>query len=382
MAGRRNAPSEIAAGHHHDARGRSFPIAGMIAQAVDGTTLGRIVPEGGTGGADDSKGKGEAQSPPKRSPLVFGLRLAFGLGVIGVLLWKTDLGMVLQTIARVSLAWLALALVVQLAGKVIWAMRWSATLDIFGLHVPLGILVRAIFIGQFFNNFLPSSVGGDFYRGYWILDDPKLYRQSMFLVFLERLLGLIALGFVAFPALLFLVVRGRPVWDANFLVILGMLAALCGSAILLHPDVYGWIDRRLAPIRVRAVVDLRRKLLESIRLLYQAGWLRSKAFLLSFLVQLVGVAFYYCLGRGLGASMVGWQYLVIVPLVVMATVVPVTINGLGIREGALVVLTGAMGFDMTASESVALGLLSSVVLLLVSLIGGGFYIAGKRQDAR
>ena len=264
----------------------------------------------------------------------------------------------------------------------IWAMRWSATLDIFGLHVPLGILVRAIFIGQFFNNFLPSSVGGDFYRGYWILDDPKLYRQSMFLVFLERLLGLIALGFVAFPALLFLVVRGRPVWDANFLVILGMLAALCGSAILLHPDVYGWLDRRLAPIRVRAVVDLRRKLLESIRLLYQAGWLRSKAFLLSFLVQLVGVAFYYCLGRGLGASMVGWQYLVIVPLVVMATVVPVTINGLGIREGALVVLTGAMGFDMTASESVALGLLSSMVLLLVSLIGGGFYIAGKRQNAR
>jgi hypothetical protein len=80
--------------------------------------------------------------------------------------------------------------------------------------------------------------------------------------------------------------------------------------------------------------------------------------------------------------MVGWQYLVVVPLVVVATVIPLTVNGLGIREGALVVLTGALGIDVTANEAIALGLLSSVVLVLVSLIGGGFYIVGKRHGTR
>jgi uncharacterized protein (TIRG00374 family) len=359
-----------------------LPIMGMMAQAQDRTTPGRSVPEVSRGESDGSTGTGQAQSLARRKPLAFGLRLGLGLIVLGVLLWKADLGLVLQSMAGVSLVWLALAFLVQLAGKVIWAMRWSATLDIFGFHVPLGILVQGIFIGQFFNNFLPSSVGGDFYRGFWILDDPKLYRKSMFLVFMERFLGLIALGFVAFPALLFLVVRGKPVWDVDLLLIFGLLAGLCGTVIVLHPAVAGWIDRRLPSIRARPLVDLRRKLLESIRVLHEAGWLRSKAFLLSLVVQLVGVAFYYCLGRGLGVPMVGWQYLVVVPLVVVATVIPLTVNGLGIREGALVVLTGALGIDVTANEAIALGLLSSVVLVLVSLIGGGFYIVGKRHGTR
>ncbi|MEX2030594.1 MAG: lysylphosphatidylglycerol synthase transmembrane domain-containing protein [Anaerolineales bacterium] len=310
------------------------------------------------------------------------LRVGVSVGVMAVLLSKADLGRVGQTIAQVSLIWLGLALAVQLVGKVVWAMRWSATLAIFGFSAPLGVLVRGIFIGQFFNSFLPSSLGGDFYRGYWILDDSKFYRQSLFLVFLERFLGLIALGFVSFPALVLLIVRGGPAWDGNLLFMLCLLAGLCSSPIVLHPRVYGGIDRRLASIRVWRVAPLRRKVLEGIRLLHQAGWLRSRAFLLSCGVQLVGVGFYYCLGRGLGLPLSGWHYLVVVPLVAIATVLPVTINGIGVREGTLVMLTGALRVDMPASDSLALGLLASVMILLISLIGGGVFLAGKRRESR
>jgi glycosyltransferase 2 family protein len=353
-----------------------------LIQADDSLVSETAMPEAGAGVAVDSEGTSRTRSQPKRKLASFALRLALGFGVLGFLLWRADLGLVLQTMARVSLVWLGLALLVQLVGKLIWAMRWSATLDIFGFHAPLGILVRGILIGQFFNNFLPSSVGGDFYRGFWILDDPKLYRKSLFLVFTERFLGLIALGLVALPALLFLVVRGRPVWDANLLGIFLLLVGLCATTVVFHPSVFGWIDRRLRPLRARPLADLRGKLLESLRLLQEAGWLRSKAFLLSLVVQLVGVAFYYCLGRGLGVPMAAWQYLVVVPLVVVATILPVTFNGLGIREGALVLLTGALGIDVTPNEALALGLLSSAVLVLVSLIGGGFYIVGKRHGTR
>jgi hypothetical protein len=90
--------------------------------------------------------------------------------------------------------------------------------------------------------------------------------------------------------------------------------------------------------------------------------------------------FFYCLGRGLGLPLEAWHYFVIIPLMVVATLLPISFNGLGVREGALILLTAALGAQIDPAQGIALGLMAAFVILVISLIGGGFYIVGAWEQ--
>lgn len=92
----------------------------------------------------------------------------------------------------------------------------------------------------------------------------------------------------------------------------------------------------------------------------------------------MGIAFYYCLGRSLSLALSLGHYFVLAPLVALLTMIPISLNGIGVREGSLIVLTAALGASVEADQAVALGLLSSIVVLAVSLLGAIVYVGGRR----
>lgn len=322
----------------------------------------------------------KAQAKRERSGFFLAVRLLLGLAIIVFLIWRTDLSGVLTTLTSIDRFWLAMAFVVQIIAKLVWAWRWSVLMQIFEVPTPFSRLVKGIYVGLFFGNFLPTSFGGDLYRGYWVLKDRKLYPKSMFIVFTERFIGFACLGYIALPACLLLLQSGVDLWSIQLPLLL-ILAGLCGSILALHPGVFAFFNHLLFRPDSNLLAGLRNKITQALQTLHEAGTKRWKVYLLSMGVHLAGVLFFYCLGRGLGLPLEAWHYFVIVPLTVVATLLPISFNGLGVREGALVLLTAALGATVLPAQAIALGLMSSIVILAISLIGGGFYIMGERERA-
>ena len=110
-----------------------------------------------------------------------------------------------------------------------------------------------------------------------------------------------------------------------------------------------------------------------------SGASKWKVYVLSFVMQLCGVVLYYCVGRSLGIMLGLWQYLLLVPIVVILTLVPISFNGLGLREGGLIFVATALGLDLSNSQAVALGLMVVAVMMLSSLLGVYFYLVERQE---
>lgn len=312
--------------------------------------------------------------------VVFWIRLLIGCGIIGLLLWHIGANEVLSAVGLANPFWLLAAVGVQLIGKVIWSVRWSAILDAFDVKYPFGHLIQAIFVGQFFSNLMPTSFGGDFYRAYWVTRGEGSYTRSLFVVLAERAVGLIALGYVALPALLLLLFHSQSWGVPGLLWMIVFLVLLCAAVLIFRPEAIQaleWARHFVWPTRLQEPMG---RFVSALGILQQARSCWMRITLASLGVQAIGIAFLYCLGHSLNLSLSGVHYFVLAPLTAIATMLPISINGLGVREGALILFAGLLGAPITSNHALALGLLSSALLLGVSLIGGIIYVGGKRPE--
>lgn len=354
----------------------------MNVEAGEGSMVGESTraveqsPQDQRGVAREDRGR----SAPFRLPML--LRLVLGLGVLAYLVWRTEMDLLLSTLLGVSAAWLLGAVGVQLVGKLVWSLRWSALLRIYKKQARLWTLMKAIYVGQFFNNFLPTSVGGDLARGYWIRDERDDYERSMFIILLERFIGLVTMGYVALPALIWLILRSGGFPETNLVILIVVLLVLCVGFLALQPSVFRTTEALVRIVPILWLRKYRDAIQRGLERLQSGGTLRLRVYLLSVLVQFVGIGFYYALGQAIGLELVGWHYVVIVPLVNVATMLPITFNGLGVREGSIVLLTRLLGANVRVDQALALGLLASALTALVSLLGGLFYIQGRGSDIR
>ncbi|MCA9753741.1 MAG: flippase-like domain-containing protein, partial [Gemmatimonadetes bacterium] len=126
--------------------------------------------------------------------VVAALRWSLGVAALAFLLWRVDLGSALATVREADPRWLAAALAAQLAAKTCWVLRWRRLLAATGHPRGAGSLLRLILLGLFFNNFLPTSVGGDVARGVGLARDgvPKALAAAS--VVADRLVGVVALA--------------------------------------------------------------------------------------------------------------------------------------------------------------------------------------------
>jgi uncharacterized protein (TIRG00374 family) len=316
--------------------------------------------------------------PQKASIHVWSIfRLVTGVAILGFLIWKTDFSQLIDVLARVDPFWLLVTLFIQIVAKFVWAWRWADLLAIYDIHVPILRLVRAIYVGLFFNNFLPTSVGGDFSRGYWILDDKQLYRKSLFIVFIERFIGFVHLAWITIFGFMVLILQGAVIGEVLLLGLIGVL--LLGlSIVALNPYVFEFFNHLVFGLQSKFMASTREKIGKALAILHRTEH-RARFTFLSLLVQLGGILIFYTVGQALRLEIGFWHYFVLVPLTVIATMLPISFNGLGIREGCLILFSVALGLNVTPSGAVALGLLVFAYGLLNSLIGGVFYIAGEKR---
>jgi uncharacterized membrane protein YbhN (UPF0104 family) len=294
------------------------------------------------------------------------LRIFGCLGLAAFIAWRLDWGHLGAAFARLDLTLWLLAVGVYVGAQVISSVRWRLLARAIGFGGSTVRYVSYYFAGMFWSLALPTSVGGDVMRGLYLANQggPAAPRrlEAFLSVFAERLSGVLmlaALACVATPFCPF------PLPDRVLAgVALVGTGAVVGSGLLLviPGDMTGG---RSVRARLSGVVGLYRS---RPRLLLGSA-------LLSFLVQALNVVLVALVGAALGLPVPLLYYAVIVPLVSLLTLLPVSINGMGLREGAYILFLAPLQIDQAVA--VGLGLLTFAATALPAL-GGAFVLLSGR----
>ncbi len=311
------------------------------------------------------------------------LLLSIRLLVSGVLLWvlfgKVDRGWsssVVPPFTTETVLWLLGALLLTFLGVVLSAMRWAAVLNALGQRPRVKRLLSHYLAGQFMANVLPSTIGGDALRVTRLSRDNGQSPTSFASVVLERMTGWLVLPVITLGGLLInpgLRHLGRATTVAVtvasvtllLLVAVLVLTARPGATTLAHKE--GW--RRFA-----SAVRM------GLRQLVHDPPAAARVIGTAFAYQLVLVVSVLMAARALGMPPgVGpTALLAFVPAVLIAQVLPITISGLGVREGLFALFLQPLG--VPRAQAVALGLLLYLLNLLVSLLGAPAFAIGHRSD--
>jgi uncharacterized protein (TIRG00374 family) len=288
-------------------------------------------------------------------------------GFIFFLIFRNiDFMAVSETIIGLDVSLLMLGILFQLASTLLAGLRWCRVSQLLGLQQRPIFYLRSYFKGFFFNQGLPTSIGGDAIR---VLDVAKLggrKRDAFRGVFIDRLLGLTGLLLVNFIANLLNpnLLPQELFWLINLIVAAGI-----GGFVLLN-----FIHHLtfLKQWRITTfVVAISRELNSIFHRL--AEWFIHGG--LAMTIHLLSMVAIYFIGHSVGMEESLLTFLVIVPPVVLLTLIPISLAGWGVREGAMIGLFGLIGADKTVVLSMSL--LYGLVLVIASLPGLYVYLTAN-----
>ncbi|MCX6559321.1 MAG: lysylphosphatidylglycerol synthase transmembrane domain-containing protein [Candidatus Aminicenantes bacterium] len=295
------------------------------------------------------------------------LKLGFSVGVLAWVLSRFDLASIARHLRHAAWPWLAVAFALNAVGLLIRAYRWRILALARGDDLPIAFLFRSCLIGEFFNSFLPTNFGGDAYR---IWDGSRQSRslvRSSAIVIVERMSGILILLFFAVIASLLRLdmVRRVPLIAVSLLLGIGGFAVL---GLFFLPAV----GRRLQ--RPPAAGPLRKAMIKAAEFRsvivgyrdHPRDFLRATAW--AFLLQLNVILYYFLIGRALGLRVPALDYFVFIPLVLLIQLLPISINGLGVREVAYIEIFKFYG--VAGEMALSFSIIGIAFGLLVSVVGG------------
>lgn len=245
-------------------------------------------------------------------------------------------------------------------------LRWNIVLQASGYSVPMLKLMSSYFAGMFLNIFLPGSVGGDVYRIYRVAQETKNSEAAIVSVLLERFTGLAALSalaIVGLPPAFNLIGRSDIILLFLACVVSLVVAVLAISSPTLLKKLEPWLMRlRLSSIAARFA-----KIQQLLRSFTQHRKELFLSMMLSFVLQLAIVYYHYIIAQQLRISISYLELLVFIPIIVVVTLLPISIGGLGLKEGLWIYLFNRVG--LSAEQALLLSITITVLGWLLSLPG-------------
>lgn len=300
------------------------------------------------------------------------LRVLVSVGFVFLLfyLMKDNLPEISAALSGIDrrLLWVSVALF--LSTVLILAKRLQLIFAAEDLNLSMREAASLTFVGYFFNNFLPTSVGGDIVKAMCaakVTGDPV---QSVTSVLMDRIFGLFTFILIPSVSLLFYL---KQIDNPTVPIVVYSLLALSTLffVVLFHPasaDRLSFVGALVGRFAWGAKI---KSVYQGLRAFRHHKSLIVKAMLLSLLGQSVGIFVLYLLAHALDAKAGIIYFFLLVPIVHLVSMLP-SLNGLGIREGAYIYFLKPY---IGAESAAALGILWLALLLLLSLIGGGIYIA-------
>lgn len=322
---------------------------------------------------------------PKKVPYTL-LRLVAGVGIVAYLFVKMDM-QGLQEVLRGSLnqwPWLLCGLSVCFICLSIGVIRWKIILDGRGLHMSWGRVFSVFFVGQFFNAFMFGSTGGDVARAFYAAQETHHKKtEAVATVLIDRTIGLVLLDFIALVMII-----GRAGFYINHwvthvpaLLMLGMNLLTAIVLVILfniHHFQHWTLLRRIMNHRI--VGPIIKRTLISVFLYRRKKGVLLKTCVLSLVIHLLTIVEFYCLGRSFQIHLGLIAYLTVIPMILAIAALPITPGSLGIREGLVVALFGALGIGIT--QSLPLSLMFYLISVIWSLFGGIIFLGYSASTGR
>ncbi len=293
------------------------------------------------------------------------IRIGVSVLLLAVIAWRTDFGVVADKFASMNVwLWLAAAGVL-IAAQVASARRWQLFAQELRFERSLPQYCAYYLIGMWFNLSLPTSVGGDVVR-VWYLDGKSGRKlAALASVFLERLNGLLVLIALACVGVLLSPIALE--WWVHVCVWSVAAGAVVGMTLL--PIAQRW---QKLPLQ-------RREQLRTVLDLLRIPKLVTGATLMSIFVQGIGVVSLWLIGLALGLDIPVAYYCILGPMVSLLTLLPISVNGMGVREQGTMLFLAPLGVDKDSAATLAL--LWFAVTVAVSLVGGLVYLFGAFPKA-
>jgi uncharacterized protein (TIRG00374 family) len=335
------------------------------------------------------QGERDSQKPPastrereqrRRLALIF-LKSLLSFLILGSLIRAANPHSIGSVLVKLDLRLYFLALVTYLAFQLVRSIRWRVLLTKDQIAPSLSHVACLYFIGMFFNAFLPTIVGGDTMRYYYASRWSGKKSAVAASIIFERFSGISVLILVFFAAsLLSLKVLGPSPLLLFLIAVSACLVGAMGASLSL--TVFNVLSRPLGLLDFWKVKE-RLSTVRSHCLSYMKDRLLvGKVLFLSLLFQLSIIVVYYVLSAGLEWEVPLISFFLFVPVITFSAMLPVSLNGLGVREGVCVFLFAQLG--VPTASALSLGLLWLSINLVTASIGAALYpffkggISGKR----
>ena len=310
------------------------------------------------------------------------IKLALSAALMSLLFRRIPFESVTANLRGADRMGLLLAAGVMLASNLIGAFQWSRLLGAVEIRIPLWKVCAYYHVGLFFNNFLPANIGGDIAR---VADASRYSRTraaALATVVMDRAIGTLALAGLA-------LVTTLPSMDQFhlrllYLALVGFfVASLTLLWALLRPRFLQALERVLAAIGLARLKPHLDELARDLSGFRHRPALLAQVLAIALVVQISRIGVHALVARAFGLHIALTYFLLFVPLLAVIVSLPISFNGIGVREGAGVVLFGLIGIDRAAAFS--LQFTTYLVAVAVSLLGALVFLARiprRRAEAR
>jgi uncharacterized protein (TIRG00374 family) len=301
------------------------------------------------------------------------LRIVISVGLITYLIISQfkDFRTISATLKDISIPLILLSAATHFYGIWITAFRWQTLLKTQGVRLSILSLSSSTLVGQFFNNFLPTSIGGDVYRAYDVTKKSDFpMSSSISVLVVERLSGIIASAVFAAAALFlgFTAIGGISIVIP---ILIFLAISILIFFLILNPNILG-LHKLAKKIRLlQKILDKLNNVYNTFLSFKNYKWTLVRVIFYSLTLQFAVIINYWLASRSLGIPLNLSVFIFIVPVVSIISMLPISLGGIGVREGSLVFLMVSLGAQN--AKAAMCSLLLFAMLLVMGIIGGLIY---------
>ncbi len=272
---------------------------------------------------------------------------------------------------KINIFLVASSIMLLLGLSFLQALRWSLIIKTFGIRgLHLRLIIESVLIGTFFNQGLPSSIGGDVYRVWTLTKSKKLFKPIITSVFLDRLSSLLMMNFITMLLLIFF---NELIDQRLFIYLIAMNSIIFTAAFFLF-----YIEKIVFFSKYKSLIFIR------------ALFFLGKSFVKIFTTKDAKLIFALSMIIHIGISIVFWiiasQFtdkvdiltcIILVPIVLLTTMIPITLAGWGIRESIVIYLLGYLG--VPSHESFLISIIFGLTIIASAIPGAIIWLTNRKR---
>jgi glycosyltransferase 2 family protein len=303
--------------------------------------------------------------------LVF--KIIISISLIAFLIYRADWVLIAGKLKSVGTLLIGFIVLMAIVSIVLSSIKWKILLSINGIQIKFPKLVKYYFIAMFFNNFLPTRIGGDLYRIYKTYNNPESKTGAIVAVATERLTGVFAITLMGTIAGIISYNQGNH--EISGITALIGAIAISTSTLAVILIYYGKLGTYLQGKKF--IPEKAKMAINNLREYTQKPFHTSMAFAVSFMFYLAMIIKFAVLFFGISEECSVISITVVLLVSNVISMIPLSLNGIGLLEGSFIVAIQVFGVHYDSALTVML--INRSVIMLVSLVGAIFYMLDSKN---